>query len=149
MLDDIDAKILEMLAENSHITATDLAPLIGLSVPATNKRINKLSAANIIERFTVCVSPEEVGKPLLAFINIVLERLTYVDDLLRVLNTDKDILECFAVAGEFDYIVKVRAKNMLDLENKILSIKEIEGVTKTNTIISLYTHKYLPTILPD
>lgn len=148
-MDEIDNKILKILAQRSNMTMTDIAGHINLSVPATAKRINKLSENKIIEHYSLVINPNAVGKPMLAHIFIVLERLTYVNEFMRLVNSDKDILECFAIAGEFDYILKVCAKNMLDLEQKIIKLKEVKGVRKTNTIIVLYTHKYLHTILPD
>lgn len=148
-LDEIDVSIICILSRNANITATELSERIRLSIPATNKRISKLIASGIIDQYTVILNPEKIGKPLLAFIFIVMERLTYLDNLMEYVQQDQDVLECYAIAGEFDYILKVRAKNMMNLEKKIISIKEVKGVMKTNTIISLYQHKFFPTVLPD
>lgn len=148
-LDEIDLKVLKLLSENANMTATDIAARIGLSIPAANKRISKLTVSGIISQYTIIVDAEKIGKPLLAFILVVLERLTYFDKLMECVQRDQDVLECFATTGEFDYIVKVRAKNMSDLEKKIIAIKEVKGIVKTNTMISLDSHKYLPSVLPD
>jgi DNA-binding Lrp family transcriptional regulator len=108
-----------------------------------------MKSMNVIERFTVSLNPELIGKPMLAFMFVILEHFTYMDELMKVVTADKDMLECYAIAGEFDYILKIRARDMSDLENKIVKVKAIKGVRKTNTIISLLTHKYRLTALPD
>ncbi len=148
-MDAIDSKLITLLSENANMTATEMSSIIGLSVPAINKRISRMVEAGIISRYTVMIDPDTIGKSLLAFMSVILERLSYIDHLMRCVNDDQDILECFAVAGEFDYILKIRAKNMLNLENKICKIKEVQGVVKTNTTIVLYTHKSMPSVLPD
>ncbi|MEG1548512.1 MAG: Lrp/AsnC family transcriptional regulator [Clostridia bacterium] len=149
ILDDIDSKIIELLSENANMTATEISGKVGLSVPAANKRINKLLDCGIIEKYTIILDADKIGKPMMAFISVILDRLSYMDGLMKYVKSERDVLECFAVAGDYDYIIKIRAKNMLDLENKIIRIKEIKGVAKTNTTIVLYTYKNISSVLPD
>jgi len=149
IIDEIDRRIIRILSENANVTATEISERINLSIPAVNKRIAKLVASGVISRFMVIIDPYLVGKPMLAFIFITLERLCHFDELMEYINTDPDFLECHAITGEFDYIVKVRSKDTLDLEKKLLGLKDVNGVVRTNTTISLDTHKYLPSVLPD
>ena len=62
---------------------------------------------------------------------------------------DPDILECFAVTGEYDYLIKVCAADVEALEDKLLHMKKQKGVIKSHTMLSLMEHKLAPTALPD
>ena len=60
-----------------------------------------------------------------------------------------DILECYAVTGDYDYIIKICAADMEHLEEKLLRLKGQKGVMKSHTMLSLMEHKFSPTALPD
>lgn len=148
MLDELDKKILRALSLDGSATATQIGVQVGLSVPATNKRIAKLRQSGVIRRFTVLADPEKVGKPLLAYVLIVVGS-TENEKLLRYISMDPDILECSAVTGEYDYLIKICAKDVQTLEDKLLCLKKQKGVAKSHTMLSLMEHKFEPSVLPD
>jgi len=148
-MDITDKKILKILSENANIPTTEISEAVNLSVPAVNKRIAKLREKNIITSFTVTTDSELVSKPILAFILIVVRYNDGADELIKILKKDKDILECYAVTGEYDYILKVCAADVEELENKLLLLKRQKGVVKSHTMLSLMEHKFQPTVLPD
>jgi len=147
--DEIDVSLINLLSEDASMTGTELAEKIGLSIPATNKRIMKLVESGVIRKRTIIVDPEKVGKPLLAFVQVILENINYINELEEGLERDPDFLECYATTGEYDYLIKVRAKGIDDFENKLVGIKRIKGVVKTNTMFSLCIHKEMASVLPD
>ncbi len=69
--------------------------------------------------------------------------------LLDYADNDPDVLECYSVTGEYDYMLKICTKDIESLEKKILCIKNNKAVIKSHTIISLMEHKFSPTVLPD
>ncbi|MBO5316973.1 MAG: Lrp/AsnC family transcriptional regulator [Oscillospiraceae bacterium] len=148
MLDLIDRKILRILSQDGAATATQIGAAVGLSIPAVNKRIQKLRQGGVIRNFTLLTDRDKVGKPILAYVLMVVasadsERfLSYVD-------RESDILECHAVSGEYDYLVKVCAEDVQALENKLLCLKKQKGVIKSHTMLCLMEHKSQYTILPD
>ncbi|HHW93081.1 MAG TPA: Lrp/AsnC family transcriptional regulator [Clostridiaceae bacterium] len=148
-MDEIDKQIMHILSKNSRISATDLAPLIGLSVPATNKRIQKLQENGIIECFTIIPNAEKLSKTLIAFIFVTINRFSEFPKLIEHVKSKIDILECYAITGDFDYILRVCAKDTACLEQMLMELKNLDVVVKTNTVIVLYKHKYEPVILPD
>ena len=148
-MDIIDKKILKILSANANIPTTEISEMVNLSVPAVNKRIAKLKEKNIITSFTVTTDSKLVSKPILAFILIVVRYNDGTDELIKILSQDKDILECYAVTGEYDYILKVCAADVEELENKLLLLKRQKGVVKSHTMLSLMEHKFQPTVLPD
>lgn len=148
-MDRTDAKILEILAENANVTAAEIGEHVNLSIPAINKRIQKLQKEGIIKNFTVITAGKKVNKPIMAFILLVMRYGEGVDALLEYMEQDGDILECYAVTGEYDYLIKICAEDVEALEDKLLRLKKQKGVIKSYTMFSLMEHKFKPTILPD
>ena len=147
-MDSIDAKILKILSKNADVTATEISAQVNLSVPAINKRIQKLKSDGMIRRFTVLTSGKNIGKPIMAFVLLVVQAGRQGEPFLDYVRNDDDILECFSVTGEYDYLIKVCAADMESLKNKLSQIKLHNGVVKSHTMISLLEQKFAPTILP-
>ena len=148
-MDAIDKKILDILSRHANTSATEISSLVNLSVPAVNKRIGRLQGNGTIRSFTVLTDPKKVGKPIVAFILLVLQHREGVDNLMQCIQADDDILECYAITGEYDYIIKVCVPSVEALEDKLLLLKKQRGVMKSHTMLSLMEHKFTPTILPD
>ena len=122
---------------------------VNLSIPAINKRISKLRQSGVIRQYTILVDPDKVGKPIHAFILVVLQQPSGADKLTEYIKSDPDILECYAVTGEYDYIIKVCARDVEQLEQKLILLKQQKGVAKSYTMLSLMEHKYRACILPE
>ncbi len=148
-MDITDKKILKILAENAATSATEIGKMVNLSIPAVNKRIQRLQNDGVIDRFTVVTNSKKADKTITAFVFIVMQYGESVKSLLKYANDQGDILECYSITGEYDYILKICAKDIESLEEKILEIKAIKGVIKSHTMISLMEHKFSPTVLPD
>ncbi len=148
-MDQIDKRILKILAADAGAQTLEISRAVNLSVPATNKRIAKMKKDGVILANTVLTDGEKVGKPVLAFIFVVLQYAEGVDSFLEFVQKEPDILECYAISGGYDYILKVCAEDIKKLEQKLLTIKGQKGVVKSQTMISLMEHKFKPTVLPD
>lgn len=148
-MDAIDKRILYMLAENSDATATDIGSAVSLSVPAVNKRISRLKQDGVIRNSTIVTDAKKLNKTVTAFVFVVMEFGDNIRSLLEYAASDKDVLECYSITGEYDYVLKICAKDIEALEEKILTVKRKKGVMKSHTMISLMEHKFSPTILPD
>lgn len=146
-MDDIDAKILSILSADAMTTATDIGATVGLSIPAVNKRIQKLKKDGKLKKFTILTDGKAVGKPITAYILVILQSDS--DALMEYIAGDPDVLECAAVTGEYDYIIKVCAADVEALEDKLLCLKRQKGVIKSHTMLSLMECKLQPTILPE
>lgn len=147
-MDNIDVNLIRLLAEDADVTTTSLVSKLHLSVPAINKRIAKLKASGMIRKATILTEPLKMGKTISAFVLIVLEKFRQSDELLKIVEADPDILECYAIAGEYDYILKICATDIDALEDKILELKK-HGIAKSSTLFALREYKYEPAILPD
>ena len=93
-MDEIDAKILQLLSKNADATTNLLKKEIDLSIPAINKRVKNLKKRGIIKQSTIITDGAKVGKPILAFVMIIIQSLDNVDKLMEYINSNPDILEC-------------------------------------------------------
>ena len=147
-MDQTDEKLLGMLAENGDLSAREMVSRLNLSVPAINKRILKLKSSGVIRRTTVLTDPQAVGKPILAYVMVVMDRFSGVQALLEYAKTDLDVLECYAVTGEYDFLLKLCAADVAALEEKLLELKKSRGIAKSHTMLALQEHKFAPVVLP-
>ncbi len=148
-MDIIDKKILKILSKDANTTATEISNLVNLSVPAVNKRIFRMQKEGIIDYFTIVTNPKMLDKTITAFVFIVMQYGDSIKSLLEYSENEPDVLECYSITGEYDYILKICAKDIEALENKILNIKNLKGVIKSHTMISLMENKCVPTVLPS
>lgn len=135
-LDPIDRKILKALQVDGRISNTDLADKVGLSANATSERFKRLVRDGYISSFSAVLTPEKVGRELLVFVEIKLDRTSseIFDAFRRAIERSSDILECHMVAGGFDYLLKARVSDM-DTYRRFLSdvVLALPGVRETHT----------------
>jgi len=148
-MDKIDVNIIRELSQNADVTATELSRKLHFSVPALNKRIRSMKKEGIIKNFTIITDNKKVGKPIVAFVLIVLKSVEHTETFFEYVGSDLDILECYAITGEYDCLLKVCAASVEDLDKKLLMLKTHNGVMKSYTMLSLTTHKYAPTVLAE
>lgn len=148
-MDQSDIIILQELAKNAHVTASDIVPIVHLSIPSINKRIDKLKQAGIIRCASIITSPKLVGKNITAFISCILSKAEYSDNLIAYSKKNPDILECYTVTGEYDFILKVCLSDIDSLESLLTQLKRKLGVVKSHTIIALTEHKFSSAALPS
>ena len=148
-MDKTDALLLNLLAQNADATTTELVPLVKLSVPAINKRIVKLKASGIIRRATVLTDAKQVGKPIIAYVLVILDQFSNAKNLIKYVESDVDVLECYAVTGEYDFLLKICAADIEAFESKLINLKQSRSVAKSYTLLTLMEHKFSPVALPD
>lgn len=147
-MDEIDVKILRILGENARCTISEIGARISMSVPAVSDRLKKLENAGMIEQYTVILNSAKLKKDLTAFMLIGIERSRAFSDFLTVVEEMDDILDCYYIAGDYDYMLKVVTENTTTLESLLNKIKSIKGVQKTKTVLVLSTKKKRPSPLP-
>ncbi|PKM58043.1 MAG: Lrp/AsnC family transcriptional regulator [Firmicutes bacterium HGW-Firmicutes-3] len=148
-MDIIDKRILHILHKNARITASDISNQINLSVSAVGDRLKKLEASGMIENYTTILNSTMLGKSLTAIIMVALERPKYAEVFEVFVNNEKDILDCYYLAGDYDYALKIVTKDTATLETLIGKIKNVEGLLKTKTTIVLSTIKDVHSVLPE
>ena len=141
-LDSVDHKLLSLLQENSKRTNKEIADKLDLSVTAVYERIRKLERGGIISKYVALVAPEAVEKSFLVFCQIKLIQHTKdnVSEFESQVAGLPEVLECFHVSGEYDYILKVMVRDMQSYRefmlNKLTALKHI-GSTQSTFAISV------------
>lgn len=148
MLDDTDRKILTILMQNGRITWADLSAQIGMSAPSTVERVKKLQESGVIEGYAGLVSPRALGLGMLAFVFVSMTAAGDHDEFHRAMMAKDEILECHVVAGEYDFLLKVRCRDGEHLKELLREdIRGLPSVAATNATIALSTIKE-STLLP-
>jgi len=113
-LDAIDRKILMLLQDDNQITNQDLASKVGISPPPCHRRVRRLREEGIIQRDVSLVDPVKVGRSMVVFASITLERQR--EDLLenfeRKMARCPEVMQCYFVSGDADYLVVVSVADM-------------------------------------
>jgi Lrp/AsnC family leucine-responsive transcriptional regulator len=125
-----------------RMTWAELATLLGLSAPAAAERVRQLEAKGVIRQYTALLNAEALGYPLVAFVSVVLEHPQHRTAFLDLIRTLPEVQECHHVAGEDDYLLKVRCRSTKHLEWLLNErLKALDGVSRTRTTIALNTVK--------
>jgi DNA-binding Lrp family transcriptional regulator len=129
-MDETDAKILNLLRENSRTKNTEIARQVHLTERAVRARIEKLVRECIIRKFTIETSP--VGFEGIVLIDTNVGRTLAVKEKARQLS--ESVFEC---SGEFDVAVRLRADTLDDLNRRVDELRAFPGVLRTTTLIKL------------
>ena len=113
-LDDADRRILRVLQQDGRITNQDLAAACNMSASSCFERVRRLRERGVITGYTALIDPKFAERELLIFIEVLLDRTTsdIFDQFAERIRRSPEVLECHMVAGGFDYLVKVRMKDM-------------------------------------
>jgi Lrp/AsnC family leucine-responsive transcriptional regulator len=140
-LDEIDKKVLQILQKNSKITNKELSSQLNLSVTAIFERIKKLERNKVISGYVAILQPEKVEKSFMVLCQIKLIQHTKKNVIQFESEVVKlpEVLECYHVSGEYDYILKVLVKDMEAyrefMVTKLTNLEHI-GSTQSTFIIS-------------
>ena len=141
MLDELDLKILRTLQQNGRTKRNELADQVQLSVPSVSDRLKKLEDNKIIEGYYTKVNRQAFGYDILAFILVMMDSSKHYKDLIKHVEKQPSILECYSVLGEGSHLLKVCVKNTEALEKLLSEIQTWPGVTGTKTTYVLSTIK--------
>ena len=134
-MEDIDRKILSLLCRNGRMSFTDLSRETGLSVSATHQRVRRLERRGVIRGYAAVIDPADAGLPLTAFVSIKPFDPAAPDDTADRLAHLSAIEACHSVAGDENYILKVRVASPADLENLLQEIRTAGSVSTRTTIV--------------
>jgi Lrp/AsnC family leucine-responsive transcriptional regulator len=136
MLDEADRKILRILQQEGRITNQELAARCAMSPSACLERMRRLRDRGFITGYAALLDPEKLEQGFLVFVEVILERTT--GDVFRRFSecvADRpEILECHMVAGGFDYLLKLRTRDMAEYRRFLVDVlAELPGVRETRT----------------
>ncbi|MEP7291063.1 MAG: Lrp/AsnC family transcriptional regulator [Chloroflexota bacterium] len=144
-LDDTDRQILMELQDDSSISNVELARRISLSPPAVHARIKSLEERGYVRQYAAILDREKVGYDMLCLINVTLQ-MHHMDNinLFRdAVNQMPEVLECYFITGEFDYLLKVAVRSRKELERFLMEkLTPISGIARIATSIVLTEIKF-------
>lgn len=149
-LDRIDRQLLRILQQEGRTSITELARQVHLSVTPTLERVRKLEASGYIEGYCARLSARRIGLGLLAYVEVLLDRTTKdaFERFKSFVRSHDEIMECHMVAGGFDYLLKVRVRDMETYRSFLgNNVASLPGVQQTHTYFVMEEVKSTHTML--
>jgi len=139
-LDSYDRKILSALTENARLSMVDLARRVGLSKTPVAARVKTLETKGVIQGYRAILSPEKLDLQHVAYVEVRLSdtrqaALTRFNEAARKV---PQIEECYMIAGGFDYLIKMRSRDIIDYRRVLgETISSLPHVSATSTYIAM------------
>ena len=141
-MDYFDKKLLSILQTNGRISNVELSEAVNLSESACLRRVKSLEERGFIDKYVALLDQKRVGLTDTVFVHIVLKR-EEKSELLAFEEAVKEIpeiLECYLMTGEFDYLLHLVVANMADFERlHNESLTQLPGVSRVNSSFAIRT----------
>jgi Lrp/AsnC family leucine-responsive transcriptional regulator len=146
-MDTIDLKAIAALQSSGRESWAKLGEILGMTGPAAAERVRRLEESGVIRGYAALVDAESVGAILTAFVAVTLDRPEHRKAFLKKVARLAEVQECHHVAGDDDYLLKLRCRGPRDLDRVISEeLKSVPGVGRTRTTIALSTAKETPVV---
>jgi Lrp/AsnC family leucine-responsive transcriptional regulator len=135
-MDEIDKRLLRLLQRDGRMTNVELARQAHLSPPATHERIRRLQQEGVIEGYSVRLNAGKLQRALLIFVEVTLDRTSarVFEDFAAAVRRTPEVMECHMVAGGFDYLIKVRVRDMAAYRHFLGTVLVgLPGIRQTHT----------------
>lgn len=137
-IDEFDRKIISILNNDGRIPYLNIAKQLDISNTMVHQRVSKLIANGIISAIRPLLNEKKIGYDLSSFTGITLEKDYVHGTVIEALKKIPEITECYYIAGDFTFFLRVVAKDSNDLRNLLYEkIDKIPGVYKTVSMIDL------------
>lgn len=143
-MEEIDRRIITLLAQDGRMSFTDLAKETGLSVSAVHQRVRRLEKRGVLRGYAAIVDHDAVGLPMTAFVSIKPIDPSAPDDAPDRLAHLSSIEACHSVAGDESYILKVRVASPVALEELLQQIRESANVSTRTTVVLSTPYEHRP-----
>jgi Lrp/AsnC family leucine-responsive transcriptional regulator len=138
-LDGVDRTIITALRANARIPYADLARLVGLSGPSVADRVKRLEQIGVITGYHAALAPSALGLGVVAIVGIEQSDDGDQDEIAEHLSELEEIEDCWFVAGDESFILKVRVADIDSLEKSLGRLRKIPGISRTHTTVVLST----------
>lgn len=150
VLDDFDLKILAILQDDARISMVDLGGRVGLSETSCARRVKRLEGDGIIKRYVALLDGTKVGADVKAQVQVRLSRQTQeaVAEFEKAIAKVPEVVDCDLVAGDYDYILYVRLKDLAALKDfirdKLITISSVSDTRSTVTLETIKSTTAIP-----
>ena len=141
-LDKFDRSILSALQKDGRISNVDLAELVSLSESACLRRVRRLEETGFIERYAALLDQRQAGLSGNVFVHIALHReeQSELAAFEAAVQNLPEVMECYLMTGEFDYLLRVVVSDMADFERvHNESLTRLPGVARVNSSVAIRT----------
>lgn len=135
-MEDLDTRILSLLARDGRMSYTDIGKATGLSTSAAQQRVRRLEQRGVITGYKAVIDPAALGKLLTAFISVTTSDPTEDSELPARLAELPEVVSCYSVAGRASYVVIAQVETPADLE-RVLNEIRMRGHANTETHLVL------------
>jgi len=136
-IDEIDRQIIARLSENARRSYREIGDAVGLSAPAVKRRVDRLTQAGAIHRFTVAVDPRLLGWTVEAFIELFCAPRTPAAHIREVLTGHPEVVAPYTITGDPDALLHLRVTDAAHLEDALERIRAERIVTQTRSVVVL------------
>jgi Lrp/AsnC family leucine-responsive transcriptional regulator len=136
-LDQKDIGILKLLQENARITVKEIADKVHLSTTPVFERIKRMEEAGVIKQYATLVDHSKVKKGLIVicYVSLKQHNKTAGAKFIKAINEMNEVLECYIISGEFDFMLKVVAENMnAYYDFHVNKLSEIENIANVQSV---------------
>ena len=151
-LDGKDKKLLFLLQNDSKKTTKELASALDLSVTAVFERIKKLEKQKVIEKYVALIDKQKIQKDfiVLCHVKLVQHRKDYITQFEKEIVQFSEVLECFHVSGDYDYILKICVKDIRDYrEFMVTKLTNLQNISSTQSSFTIKEVKNTTVISTD
>jgi DNA-binding Lrp family transcriptional regulator len=144
-----DFRILEILQEQARISNADLAQHVGLSPSPCWRRVRVLEDSGVIQQYVALVSAKSVGLPINVFATVTLDKQieSALEAFERSVTERPEVMECYLMTGEFDYLLRVVVPDLEAYEHFLLEhLTRIKGIASIKSSFSLKQVCYKTTL---
>ncbi|MBT8257443.1 MAG: winged helix-turn-helix transcriptional regulator [Bacteroidia bacterium] len=136
-LDEIDHQILDMLIDNTRTPFTDIAKKLLISAGTVHVRVKKMEDAGIIKGSSLTLDYHKLGYSFIAYVGVFLQNTSQTQFVLERLKEIPYVTVAHITTGKFNIFCKIRARNTSHAKDVIFQVDDIDGVYRTETMISL------------
>lgn len=137
ILDEIDKHIIQMLMDSDKNPLAVISQKVGISTTGVHQRVKKLEQADVIETAASILNPRRIGYKVSCFVGIYVNRSNETDNVMDHLKGINEVVEAHYVTGSYTLLVKLVCKDNDHLMSILRQIQNVEGITRTETLISL------------
>jgi Lrp/AsnC family leucine-responsive transcriptional regulator len=123
ILDETDLQILKTLQKNAKMTTKELADAVHLTPTPVFERQKRLEKKGYIKKYVAILDPEKLDQGLLVFCNVKLKQINreIAESFMRRIHRLPEVIECYNTSGTYDYLLKVRARDMKQYQDFVLT----------------------------
>lgn len=143
--DKTDIQILRIIQKEGRITVKAMAERLGLSTTPVFERLKKLEKESVIDKYVALLNPRKIEKRLCVFVSISLKNhtRTYLEKFIEEMKSYKEVQECYHIAGDFDFLLKIALRDMEEYETFILTkLSVISNIAHVKSSFVLSKNKY-------